>query len=224
MLGDSVTARRKIEVAIKERYGSEAYEYWNCGVEGYNTYQEVTYYERFCQDINPDHVILTFSQNDFHSTPVAFYDDAGRMAVFTPDRPSTGLNPWLYQRSYLYRLWFSWDVSRRMPHDEQAGAALVYANLKKLRDLLEAQQIQLSVLVLPPCRPDPLAASERELHLEVLGMLEGLGITHFDLAPPMKKAIEDGVDVQETKGDFLHPSARVATYFADHLVASGLNL
>jgi hypothetical protein len=71
-IGDSVTRRGHIVEALKSHYGSQEYEYWNAGVESFNTVQEVEYYRRFNRAIQPDHVILTFHLNDFETTPVWF--------------------------------------------------------------------------------------------------------------------------------------------------------
>ena len=71
-LGDSVTARGHIVEAIRDLYGDERYEYWNAGVESFNTVQEVNYYRRYNAAVMPDHVILTFHLNDFGTTPIAF--------------------------------------------------------------------------------------------------------------------------------------------------------
>ena len=75
-LGDSITARGKIVSQLKQLYRTERYEYWNAGVEGYNTFQEVEFFKKHNQHINPDHVILIFTiPNDFEDTPVVFVDD-----------------------------------------------------------------------------------------------------------------------------------------------------
>jgi hypothetical protein len=224
LLGDSVTARRSIEDALRKTFGDEDFRFWNCGVGGYNTYQEIKYYQRFCRPIRPDHVILTLHHNDYESTPVAFYDDQGRIAVFSPDRPSTGLNPWLFQYSYMYRMWFSWKVSQQGKHDHESGAASIRESLVELRDLLKDDGIRLSVLVLPPCRTDEWKALEKRRHQRSLKILDDLKISHFDLAPGLKAAIDAKVQVQETKGDTLHPSPAAAEYFVQHICKEGFKL
>ncbi len=47
-LGDSVTARGGIIAELASLYGNEQFEYWNAGVESYDTCQEVRYFERYC--------------------------------------------------------------------------------------------------------------------------------------------------------------------------------
>ena len=60
-LGDSVTVQAHIVEAIRDPYGDERYEYWNAGVESFNTVQEVNYFHRYNAAIRPDHVVLAFS-------------------------------------------------------------------------------------------------------------------------------------------------------------------
>src|SRR5262249_23296537 len=54
-IGDSVTHRGLIVDALRAEYGAQQYEYWNAGVEAFNTVQEVEYYRRFNRPIHPDH-------------------------------------------------------------------------------------------------------------------------------------------------------------------------
>ena len=51
-----------------------ACEYWNAGVEGYSTLQELEYYRRYLAGIQADHVVLVFHLNDFVTTPVTLRD------------------------------------------------------------------------------------------------------------------------------------------------------
>lgn len=221
LLGDSVTARRTIENALRQRYGGAQYEFWNCGVEGYNTYQEVHYYKRFCTPIRPDHVVLTLHNNDFDVTPVAFYDDQGRMAVFCPDRSSVGLNPMLYRFSYLYRVWFRSRVSRRAIHDDRAGAALIESNLAELKQLLQRDGTRLTVFLLPVCRRDAWSAAERNRHRTALAILDRLAIEHYDLEHWLRRALDAGDAVQQSEGDTWHPSQAAATHFVTEAVRDG---
>src|SRR3990170_5571896 len=71
-LGDSVTSRESIIVPLKRLYGENRFEFWNAGVEGYNTLNEVEFYKRYNAAIEPDQVVLFFHNNDFQPTPVIF--------------------------------------------------------------------------------------------------------------------------------------------------------
>ena len=66
-IGDSVTARGKIINELRKIYGLEKFEYWNAGVESFNTVQEVQFYKKYNHLIKPDHVILMFHLNDFET-------------------------------------------------------------------------------------------------------------------------------------------------------------
>ena len=76
-VGDSVTARGALIESLRQEYGEAGIEYWNAGVESFNTIQEVAFYRRYNARLNPDHVILIFHLNDFETTPVAFLDRKG---------------------------------------------------------------------------------------------------------------------------------------------------
>ncbi|MCX7591490.1 MAG: hypothetical protein N2255_07665, partial [Kiritimatiellae bacterium] len=92
-VGDSVTARGQLVAALRKCYGEEKFEYWNAGVESFNTIQEVEYYKRYNSAIQPDHVILTFHMNDFETTPVVFRRADGRLAAYAPNCPLRSINP-----------------------------------------------------------------------------------------------------------------------------------
>ena len=221
-IGDSVTHRAKILEAVRAEYGSQLYEYWNAGVESFNTVQEVAYYRRFNRFIRPDHVILTFHLNDFETTPVAFREPDGTLVVYAPNWPVRRLNPWLFRHSYTYRHWLGLVSPRKTARSEIIQE--VRANLADLQRLVAADQSHLTVLVLPILRPfrdwKPEYKEYRQL---ILAMLESLRIRHFDLLLPLNEALADGVVVSETGDDlFWHPSSEVAAYFAKYLRAQKL--
>ena len=81
-VGDSVTEEALIIENLKKLYGEEHYEYWNAGVRGFNTHQELIFYKRYNKRIRPDHVILTFHLNDFTTTPVVFLNKEDRLVFF----------------------------------------------------------------------------------------------------------------------------------------------
>lgn len=216
-IGDSVTRRAQILEALRTRYRSQPYEYWNAGVESFNTVQEVAYYSRFNRFIRPDHVILTFHLNDFETTPVAFWGADGTLVVYAPNWPVRRLNSWLFRHSYTYRYWLGLVSPRKTARTEIIEE--VRANLAELHRLVAADKARLTVLVLPILRPFRDWKPEyKEYRKLVLAMLESLRIRHFDLLLPLNEALADGVVVSETGDDlFWHPSSEVAAYFAAYL-------
>ena len=54
-------------------------EWWNAGVEGFGTRQEMLFYARFNRPLRPDHVVLTIHNNDLTPTPIVFFDEDGRL-------------------------------------------------------------------------------------------------------------------------------------------------
>lgn len=221
-LGDSATQRRTIELAARARLGSNR-DYWNAGVEGYNTRQEVGYYARYLQPTQPDEVVLTLHNNDFENTPVVFFDEQDRIRVFTTEHASRGPNLWLFRHSYVYRLGYGLWLGVGGRRDFEQAAGEVRDSLRSLRDLLAVRQIRLAVLVLPIMAPPAeWSGSEQRNHDRALAILIELGIPHCDLLPALAHALLDGVEVQERPGDRLHGSREVAMYFVDLAIAQGL--
>jgi hypothetical protein len=225
-IGDSVTHRGHIIDALRAEYGSQWYEYWNAGVESFNTVQEVAYYRQFNRPIHPDHVILTFHLNDFETTPVAFREADGTLVVFAPNWPVRRLHPRLFQHSYTYRYWLGLVTPRKTARSEII--AEVRASLADLERMVAVDGARLTVLVLPILRPvSDWKPEYREYWRLILGILESLRLRHFDLLKPLHEALADGLVVAET-GDnlFWHPSRDVASYFAkclrtQHLLDGG---
>ncbi len=221
-IGDSVTHQRSIERALRRRCGEDGVEYWNAGVQGFNTLQEVTWYLDWNRGVRPDHVILTFHNNDFIVTPVAFQNDAGEFTVVLPRRQLLRWSPWLLDRSRLYRLYLNWSLSRGPAHDPDTAAADTRAALARLRDAVAEDGARLSVLLLPILAPPADWSAEerrsRELSLEIF---RDLGLEWFDLLPPLQAALDDGVPVRLDRGDSWHPSREAAERFADHLIREG---
>ena len=216
-IGDSVTRRGHIVEALKSQYGSQGYEYWNAGVESFNTVQELGYYRRFNRAIQPDHVILTFHLNDFETTPVAFREADETLVVYAPNWPVRRLNPWLFQHSYTYRYWLGLVTPRKTARSEIIEE--VRASLADLQRVVAADNARVTVLVLPILRPlTDWKPEYKEYRRMILGMLESLRIRHFDLLMPLNEALADGAVVTETGDDlFWHPSPDAASYFAKYL-------
>ena len=218
-VGDSVTARGKIVAALRRRLGEAGVEYWNAGVESFNTRQEVAFYKRYNAAIHPDHVILTFHLNDFESTPVAFRDRRGRLHVYAPNLPARHVNGWLFRRSYLYRWW----LGKTRTGDRQIDEVMAEtrAALAELRDLLARDGIRFSVLVLPFLKPyTEWQPGDQFAHRAILCMLAELGIRHVDLYPSLAQALADGIKTREVATDDWHPSDAVSERFAAAVCAA----
>ncbi len=220
-VGDSVTFRGTLVDALRAVAGEEGYEYWNAGVESFNTVQEVAYYRRYNAALQPDHVILTFHLNDLETTPIAFAKD-GKLVVYAPHRPLRRVSQPLFEHSHLYRLWLG-AVLGDGARDSAAIEADVRDALAELAEATRTDGARLSVLLLPVFgSPEAWTESELAAHLTVLGMLGDLEIRHFDLAPPIRRAVGDGVQVQDPPGDTAHPSAAAADRMAAWLFGEGL--
>ncbi|MDH3675702.1 MAG: hypothetical protein OES12_09425 [Anaerolineae bacterium] len=220
-IGDSATHRAKIVDALKEKYGEETFEYWNAGVESFNTVQEVNYYQTYNSAIRPDHVILTFHVNDFETTPIAFDHEGDGLIVYAPNKSLQALNPWLFKQSYFYR--FIIEILGDATEDRETIVDETEDSLRGLRDILADDGISFTVLVLPVFLPqERWQPYEREARLTIIQILERLDISFFDLLETSDRAIENGVNVQEELGGHWHPSKEVSILFAEYLFDNGL--
>lgn len=220
-LGDSVTARGHIVEAVRDLLGDEHYEYWNAGVESFNTVQEVNYFRRYNVSTMPDHVILTFNLNDFGTTPIALMNDERTIVVYAPNRPLQEINPWLFRHSYTYR--FVLGLMSKTKTDRHGVIEEVRASLGTLGGALDQEGVKLTVLILPTLLPlDEWSEDDRQRREIIRGLLDELGISYVDLLDPLRKALADGVAVMETPGDAWHPSRAVAAYFARHAQEIGV--
>jgi hypothetical protein len=220
-LGDSVTFRGTIIDALRGLYGEELYEYWNAGVESYNTVQEVNFYKAYNYRIRPDHVILTFHPNDFETTPVAFLNEDRKLSVYAPNRPLTEMNPFLFRHSHLYRLLMGLVTSEL--RGEEAILKEIVRSVTALRDTLREQHIRLTVLVLPlMAQPELWSSGEQERRRQILKALHDLRIDHVDLLPSLIDAIQRHIPIQESPGDIWHPSIELSAMFAQYIRSHGM--
>jgi hypothetical protein len=220
-IGDSVTLRGRIVKALLKIHGGERFEYWNAGVESFNTVQEVALYRGYNTAIEPDHVVLTFHMNDLETTPVAFLDEAGQLVVYALHQPATRVNTWLFEKSYLYRAYLG--LVRAPGGDGEAIREEVRGALRELADTLDHEGRRFSVIVFPYMLPvRQWSKPQLETHRQIIEMLEEEALRYFDLRPSLRRAIARRIDPQESPGDIWHPSDGVARVFAADLERWGL--
>lgn len=225
-VGDSVTARGEIIEGVKALYGEKDFEYWNAGVESFNTVQEVKFYEKYNYKIKPDHVILTFHLNDFETTPVVFINKENKLMVYTPKIPGKYINPFLFKNSCVYRLYLGVLIGIRGLIDPKSGIEKeVRENLAELKQLLDKDNIVFTVLVHPALKPyQDWNVAEKHARDKILEILQELKIRHFDLYYVLDEAVRDKVNMVTSPGDSAHPSRDMAEYFSKYLYRNSLLL
>ncbi len=222
-IGDSVTERGKIIKALRAQYGDEKYEYWNCGVTAYGTRQELNYYTRFNRQVRPDHVILTFHNNDFTTTPIAYFDKNNRLVRYFLHRPAPfQINSWLFKNSLLYRKTVDLILTHRGT-DRDEIIEEVEQSLRGLKSAVAADGAQFTVLLLPILEPTG-NWTRREImnHQRARVILYRLGQRFIDLLPALESALNEGVKPGQVPGDSWHPSDEVSAVFAQYLVEKSL--
>lgn len=204
-LGDSVTERGKLIEGVRLAYGDEDYEYWNLGVGGWATEQEVRWHERHGRALDADQVVLTFHPNDWMSTPICFLDEEGELVLHHPARTIRWLPADWVRESWLVRLWVS-----RLMRDEplmQTRLRAIDAAFEQLAAACAEDGSQLDVLLLPRLEPpEQWTPKEQHMRAEVKRLLDAHGIDHVDLRRPLEIALERGFDVRERPDDWAHPS------------------
>jgi len=217
-LGDSVTARGKLIAALAARYGDERFEYWNAGVEGFDASQEATYFEHFNYRVQPDHVVLTFHNNDFTPQTVADFDDDGCITFYGADCRWSIRLPWMLRQSELVR----WASASRFRSKARASDR-VERSLRNLKDRLARDGVHFSVILLPIFQnykdwPEK-ALSSRERSLAIFNTLR---LRYFDVLPAVQEALDERIDVCESLGDTWHPSDAVCDRMARKLITQWL--
>ena len=217
-IGDSVTHRGRIIDKLRKLYGNVNYEYWNAGVESFNTAQEVALYRRYNHLIKPDMVVLTFHNNDFMQTPLV-YREKGKLQLLTPLHDRDHINTWLFEYSYIYRCY----VGRTWRGDQDEKAVRVRQNLQELQKLIAADGAQLKVILLPLMRPlKDYDQGENWSRDHALAITQDLHLSTIDLAPALEEILVQKKPVEETKGDYWHPNQWAADHLAKYLYDHGL--
>lgn len=217
-MGDSVTHRGRILQSLRGLYGEKAYEYWNAGVESFNTAQEVVLYRRYNHLIKPDLVVLTFHNNDFMQTPLV-YRENGKLQLLTPLHDRNHINTWLFEYSWIYRCY----VGRTWKADQEEKAVSVRDNLQELQRLVVADGGRLKVILLPLMKPlKDYDQGENWSRNHALSIVKELNLDAIDLAPALEEILPEKKQVEETVGDYWHPSQWAADHFARVLYAQNL--
>ena len=219
-VGDSVTHRAQLIEALRARRPGSQWAWLNAGVEGYGLPQIATYYARYASRSKPDEVILSLHDNDFDTPPVALrLRDGSVSAVMSPRADVRPIRP-LMRVSRVYRRWVR---ARLRDRDPAAARAVAEEALIELAERVAADGARLSVVLLPVFAPlESWTSAQRARREAAIALLEGHGLRWFDLLEPLEQALSEGVDVQQSPGDYEHPSAAACVYFADHLLDADL--
>ncbi len=218
-VGDSVTHRGAIQNGLQELYGDEHYEYWNAGVESFNTAQVVAFYRRINYKVEPNQVVLTFHNNDFQDTPLVSQED-GKLRIFMFGKDRERVNLWWFDNSYLYRWLIGIQLGRL---DRSRQRQVVQQSLRELKMLLAEQGVPLRAVIFPILLPLQEWREEsrwsRQTSLEIL---REEGIECIDLLPSLEQALAKGMVVQQAPGDNWHPSVEAGRHFAKELKSQNL--
>lgn len=220
-VGDSIAALGYLNRGLRELNPDKNYEYWDLGVYGYSTWQEVKYFERFGRRLKPDLVILEFCLNDWDGTPVIMKDEKGETLIANLYLGSNQFNYRLFKLSTLYRVWLSLKAS----FTQRAGLKDdVKRQFQKLLDYSRRDGFTLRVVIHPELRryQDWPAKFKRQL-ADIRSILDELGIVYYDAAPLLDQALKTHPRnwARMEPGDHFHPSKAFGYMMAAKLLKIG---
>ncbi len=220
-IGDSIAAIGYLSAAVKGLNQAGGYEYWNMGVHGYSTRQELKYFERYGRKLRPDIVILEFCLNDFDGTPVVLKDENGKTIVANLYLGEEHFNYWLYKHSTLYRLYLSLKASV----SDRAGLVEdVRKNIKKMQQYAREDGFALRVVVYPLLLEyDQWPESYKTQRQDAVALLKDLGVEFYDANDFVQGQIKarSRDHVRLGRDDQFHPSKALAKDLAGQILDAG---
>ena len=221
-MGDSIIGYGFTQKALQELTEGKPIEYWNAGVFGYSTAQEVMFYKRFNRPVKPNLVVLGFCLNDFDGTPVLLLNNEGGNVMVSPYLGQEYYNAWLFKNSVIYRLY----LSAKAGFTGRAGLeGDVKKYLAELKGISQEDDFNLQVVIYPILKTEAdWPSSYLQQHEQIIRVLKELDIVYYDLKPLLNETLKSHPVnwVQLTEGDYFHPSQQFSGIIANHLLAQGL--
>jgi len=221
-MGDSIIGYGFTQRALQELTEGKPIEYWNAGVFGYSTAQEVMFYKRFNRPVKPNLVVLGFCLNDFDGTPVLLLNNEGGNVMVSPYLGQEYYNAWLFKNSVIYRLY----LSAKAGFTGRAGLeGDVKKYLAELKGFSQEDDFNLKVVIYPILKTEAdWPSSYLQQHEQIIRVLKELGIVYYDLKPLLNETLKSHSVkwVQLTEGDYFHPSQQFSGIIAKHLLEQGL--
>lgn len=221
-IGDSIIGYGLTQRALQELTEGKLIEYWNAGVFGYSTAQEVMFYKRFNRPVKPNLLVLGFCLNDFDGTPVLLLNNERGNVMVSPYLGQEYYNPWLFKNSVIYRLYLSAKA-------EYTGRPGLEDDVKKylaeLKGISQEDDFDLRVVIYPILKTEvDWPRSYLKQHEQIIRILKALGIVYYDLKPLLNETLKSHPLkwVQMTEGDYFHPSQQFSGIIAKHLIEQGL--
>src|SRR5688572_20157745 len=220
-LGDSVTCRGRIKRALERLKPNPRLEWWNAGVESFNTVQAVQWYERRAHAVRPDLVVLTLHPNDLLGTSVCFQDEDGRLVLYREGSEPRRVWRWLYGTSHLYRWLVSPARAQQLTLEEAKQRSL--EALRRLKARLDGEGVDLFVFAMPWTQaPEDWPQRERDLFAATREVAAASGAVWCDGLVALRHAADEGIELTERPEDFWHPGDALAERFAQAMLEAGL--
>jgi len=221
-LGDSITDIGYTQDSLEKLCQDRPIEFWNCGVGGYSTFQELKYFQRYCSQAEPDLLVLNFYLNDFDGSPVVLKDEDDDFVFVTPYLGQEHFHPWWFKNSAVYRLFLSLKImfSGRIGLTQD-----MKKSLQEFTAAAEREGFRFKVVVYPWLdRFDRWPAKHRQQYLDIIALLQELEIQHFNLKPFLESRLNNHPPewTRVSNEDFVHPSREFCEQIARYLLAEGL--
>jgi hypothetical protein len=203
-LGDSVTARARLLRALYVASRNNSFAFLNGGVEGYNIQQEVDFFFRYQQSVQPHRIVHTIHVNDLQSTPIAFRDEDGKLHVYALNTSRQIISPTLYKFSHLYRLAVASTFPRRGLQELATDARL---SLARMVQYAKENSTPYYIVIFPILSAyRNWSEHEKTSHMLLLQMCKELEIDLVDLLPVLDEMLSEGLDPKESIEDNWHPN------------------
>jgi len=211
VLGDSVTyglhvaadaAYPSVLESLLDEAGAGPVEVLNCGVPGYNTFQEYTLLKTQVLAYEPDLVVLTFTPDDVETSPVII-NIGGRRCLFRNQFEGVGLlnnsvHWFVFRHSHLYRFLYKRLVLAFAAEEDDFEAVYVrpdvqWENVLRVAELCHRHETPL-LLVLSPfllplegdADPEEIARYRRAFD-RIRKLAAAAGLDVLDLGPLYEK-------------------------------------
>jgi len=221
-LGDSITDIGYTQDYLEKLCQDRPIEFWNCGVGGYSTFQELKYFQRYCSKAQPNLLVLNFYLNDFDGSPVVLKDEDDDYLFVTPYLGQEQFHPWWFRHSAAYRLL----LSLRIMFSGRVGLTDdVKKCLQEFMAVGDREGFRFGVVVYPWLdRFNRWPHKHRRQYQDIISLLQELKIPYFDLKPFLESQLNNHSPEwsRVSKEDFVHPSREFCEQIARYLLAEGL--
>lgn len=207
----------------------------NCGVNAYDTLQELRWYERRVQEFEPDVVLVAYFVNDIAARGLSVREGSSRWLYKITHPRTEGWIQVVRRHSrladlvcdgvYRHKIKATMVQEDRYKNPDDPGLLRAQEALIGFRDLCAERGTQLHVLLYPYVRPGETGFLSDESLKVIHAFCDESGIACFDASPGMFESWDGETELQVNPLDF-HAGEPAHDLFADEVAEylSGIGL